>query len=49
MQFGNPETLPLHVVFPEQYAASKKQIVRDFARIVVVTVTFVVALNLIVG
>ena len=43
----NPETVPLHIAFPEQYEASKRMIVKDFAAfgalIVVAVVGFVYA------
>ena len=45
----NPETVPLHVMFPDQYAQSKRMIVRDFAIYGTLIVAFVVGMVAIFG
>ena len=43
----NPETVPLHIMFPEQYRESRRMIVRDFAFFGAAIVVGVVALAII--
>lgn len=31
LKFGNPESVPSHHLFPAEYEATKRMIIRDFA------------------
>ena len=45
----NPENVPLHVMFPEQYAQTKRMIVKDFAVYGALIVGFVVGMVVVFG
>lgn len=45
---ADPKTIPMNILFPEQYEASKRMIVRDFAffgTCIVASVLLVVMIN----
>ena len=46
---ADPHTLPLHVLFPDEYAATKRMIVKDFALYGAAIVAVVVAMAAIYG